>query len=129
MEISKKELIAGVAVILAGGLFLWTRTAKLDQESDDQPSKFIKTGIVVFRGEGVPQPTPYFTYEEPGKPALTKQLVFDAYSMCGSQTHEIACMAMSVTLDIPFGGKRVRLEGIPQEDGTVLIRRLMRLQD
>jgi hypothetical protein len=129
MEISKKEIVAAVAVVALGAIFIWAGDTRTNEEIDSRKSDFTKAGVIVFRGEGVPFGTPYLVYEEPGKPALTKELKFDALSTCGSVSQQIVCMALSVSFDVAFGGKRVLIEGISEDDGTVTIRKLQRLEE
>lgn len=44
----------------------------------------------------------------------------DELSVCSASNGAVPCMAMSVTLDVPFHGKRARVEGIQSEAGIVL---------
>ncbi|KKR33109.1 MAG: hypothetical protein UT64_C0015G0021 [Candidatus Falkowbacteria bacterium GW2011_GWF2_39_8] len=67
----------------------------------------------------------YILYEEPGKPALRKKLVFDEKSLCGDEERSIVCMALSVSDFGLVNGGRVEIKGIVSED-QVLVRQVIR---
>lgn len=93
---------------------------------DEQLTNFVRVGTVVFDTPGLKKDTPYLIYEEAGAPALRKELVFDAQSSCMTSSGGIPCMAMSITLDVLFGGKFALIEGIEKKDQVIvrLIRHL-----
>jgi hypothetical protein len=53
----------------------------------------------------------------------TKPLVMDELSICAAPNGAIACMALSITLDKPFDGKRAIVEGIESGD-SILMRKM-----
>lgn len=91
------------------------------------PTNFAEVGTLVFNNPGLKQNTPYLVYEKPGSPALTKEIVFDPLSICMANSGATPCIAMNVTLDVPFGGKQVVIEGVAQ--GDVVLLRKMRIVD
>lgn len=88
-----------------------------------QATNFAQAGTIVFNNPGFRIHTPYLAYEAPGQPALTKELIFDELSVCAALSGGTPCIAMSVTLDIPFNGKRAIVEGIKQGE-QILVRKL-----
>lgn len=87
------------------------------------PTDVVKVGYLTFDTPGLAQDTMYLVYEEPGKPALTAELVMDEMSVCGSQSGATPCMAMSITFSTAFAGKRALVEGNMQGD-AILVRKL-----
>lgn len=87
---------------------------------DERPTDFVKFGTITANNPGLVQDTLYLIYEEPGKPALKKEIVMDALSVCGS----IPCMLMSLSFDVAFGGKRVAIEAIKDGDDKVILRKM-----
>ncbi|RJQ36155.1 hypothetical protein C4552_04325 [Candidatus Parcubacteria bacterium] len=94
----------------------------------DEPTDFAEAGVVVFNNPGLKPDTPYLIYEEPGKPALSVQLILDATSACAAPDGAAPCMAISTSLEAGFGGKRATVEGI-SNDGAVLVRKLWVLDE
>ena len=121
-----------VSLILLAILVVYTKPAPTEENTtitQTDPTNFAALGTVVFNNPELKPNTPYLVYEEPGKPALTKELVIDADSICQTPGGAVQCVAMNVTLDVLFNGKRAVAEGISEPDGTVLLRRLHILQE
>ena len=93
------------------------------EESVSAPTDFVKVGNITVNSPGNVQGEMYLVYEEPGAPALTKRLELDPLSICAASNGATPCIAMSVTYDVPFGGKRAVVEGIVKGD-SVLVRKL-----
>jgi len=55
-------------------------------------------------------------------------LYIDELSICSSATGAIPCVAMSISFDVAFGGKKAVVEGIQREDG-ILLRKLYILSE
>ncbi len=126
----KKLFIFVVIILLFGGYVIWKRNFQGPMpEITEAPTDFSASGVIVFNNPGLKPDVPYLIYEEPGAPALTKELVFDPLSACVAETGATPCVLMSVTLDIPFGGKRVIVEGVTQSDGAILVRKLRALRE
>jgi hypothetical protein len=92
-----------------------------------EPTDFVAVGTIVAPAPTSGQTTMTLSYEKDGEPA-SALLLFDAVSMCVGQSGGVPCQAMSVTFDIPFGGRRVIVEGNEVKDG-ILVRKLYRLQE
>jgi hypothetical protein len=88
------------------------------------PSDFTKTGNMTFNNPGLKENTPYFVFEEPGSPALSKELIFDENSVCASGAGTLPCLAMNMSLDAAYGDKRVTVSGVSQPDGSLLVKTL-----
>ncbi len=91
--------------------------------TENEPTNFARTGVVVFNNPGLKPNVPYLISEAPGQPALMTELVFDPLSACTATNGSAPCIAMSASPDIAFGGKRALVEGI-ERSGTVLVRTL-----
>lgn len=130
----KRELKIILGVLFVGILlYALLRGAVLHNgekpfEITGTPTNFAEYGTVVFNNPGLKANTPYFVYEEPGSPALTKELIIDAESACVANNGSVPCLAMSVTFDMPFGGRRVLVEGIEEGDG-IRVKKLQRIED
>jgi hypothetical protein len=88
-----------------------------------EPTNFNEVGTITVNNPGQAQGEMYLVYEKPGAPALTKRLVLDELSVCAAPNGAVPCMAMSVTFDAAFGGKRALVEG-SEAGETVLVRKL-----
>ena len=86
----------------------------------DMLSKY--EGVITAGNPGLPQGELILVYERPGAPALHKLLTFDANSLCGTGEAVIACMAMSVSFDTAFVGKRVSVSGFDR-GADIVVRR------
>jgi len=113
-------------MILTGAYFVFLGEDKIGEVIiNELPTDFAEIGNFVINIPSEDESDlPRIVYEEPGAPALTKKLVFDELSVCQSENRAVMCVAMSVTLDIPFGGKRVLVEGVRQAEDKVLVRRI-----
>ena len=80
---------------------------------------FIRTGVITYNNPGQKPEALYLVYEEPGRPAIFKELIIDDKSICGDQTGGTVCMAISAPLGVSFGGKRVRVYGMDR--GTAVL--------
>jgi len=128
-----KKIIIFVVIIIVIflGYIVWKSNTvpNTPVEITSEPTNFAKTGVIIFNTPGLKPNVPYLIYEEPGSPALTKELVFDPLSVCAAENGSTECIAMSVTLDVPFGGKRATIEGIKQADDTILVRKLQKISE
>lgn len=133
-------ILAAISIVLIiAGIWLSLRdTTKVEKRMIGQPTTFAALGALNFvaqKGSDVPT-DPYFVYQEDvqvgtqedGKPALVSKLEFDVLSFCqtsaSGQNGSTPCLAMNVTLDIPFNDKQAVVEGIMKDDNTILVRRL-----
>lgn len=91
--------------------------------TENEPTNFVRMGVVVFNNPGLEPEMPYLIYEAPGQPALTVKLIFDPLSACMAANGATQCIAMSASPDMIFGGKRALVEGVEQ-NGAVLVRKL-----
>jgi hypothetical protein len=89
---------------------------------------FIRTGVITYNNPGQKPGVMYLVYEEPGKPALFKELFIDDKSVCGDRSGEMACEAISAPLGVSFGGKRVQVSGM-DKGSVVLVRELKELSE
>lgn len=125
-----------VVLLLGVGIGLMNRGETLNGEKEgseseivfSEPTNFSKIGTIVFNNPGLKPNTPYLVYEEPGSPALSALLLFDPISVCSFENGATPCIAMSVTLDLPLGGKRTVVEGTKNEN-TVLVRKIQVLNN
>lgn len=111
------------AVLFTLGIFD-TAEAPVVTVEEQKPTDFVRVGNLSFDAPGNRQDTPYLVYEEPGAPALTRELVLDEHSYCAASSGGLPCMAMSVQFSVAFGGKRALIDGYLLEDGRVLVRKL-----
>lgn len=119
----------GAALILLAFFAYRSRQAPPIPEFSEQPTDIVKIGNLVFDNPGLRQDTPYLVYEEPGKPALTAELVMDAESVCSAGTGSAPCMAMSVQWSVAFKGKRAIVEGFKDGDDKIIVRKLRVLEE
>jgi len=122
-----------LALIGAGWWYMQPEPAEstpeiVPEESVSAPTDFSRVGTITVNSPGAAQGEMYLVYEEPGAPALTKRLEFDPLSICAASNGATPCIAMSVTYDVPFGGKRAEVEGIDKGE-TLLVRKLRILAD
>lgn len=92
-----------------------------------EPTTISRTGVFAMNNPGMTPNVPFLVYEEPGRPALSAQIYLDEFSVCATPTGALPCMAMSVTYDAAFGGKRVHVEG-NEKDSGILARKLTVLE-
>ena len=97
----------------------------IGEEIDGETITFAKAGAITVNNPGLKPGVPYLVYEEPGKPAVTQQLVINEMSVCVSGTGSLPCVAMSVSPDVAFHGKQAVVEGII--DGDVVAVRVLRI--
>ncbi|KKQ60701.1 MAG: hypothetical protein US81_C0014G0006 [Parcubacteria group bacterium GW2011_GWE2_38_18] len=95
------------------------------EEVCDSDLNFIKNGVAIKEDGGMNGENLYILYEEPGKPALRKKLVFDEKSLCGDEERSIICMALSVSDFGLTNGDRIEIKGVVS-DGEVRVRQLSR---
>lgn len=96
-----------------------TTNAPTNNEPD-----FVKIGTMTFNNPGLKENTPYFIFEEPGSPALSKELIIDKNSLCSSGGQPLTCFLMAKTITTTYEGQRVRVEGVSQPDGSLLIKKI-----
>jgi hypothetical protein len=93
-------------------------------ETNKEPD-FEKTGTVVFNVPGLKPNAAYLEFEEPGSPALNTELVFDLYSLCVTpQDVPVFCSSLDSEPDTQYREKRVSVQGVSREDGSVLVKRI-----
>lgn len=86
---------------------------------------FEKTGTVVFNVPGLKPDTVYLEFEEPGAPALNTELAFDLYSICVSPEEAPEfCSSLDSEPSARYREKRVSVQGVRQNDGSVLVKRI-----
>ena len=83
----------------------------------------ILTGVATKDSPGQPEGKLYILSEEPGKPAVSTELLFDEQSMCGDSMHSIVCMALNVSDYGLTPGRKIQVTGIRQ-GGGLQVRRL-----
>ncbi len=93
-----------------------------------EPTNFVKVGTIEVATSTSAQGALYLVYPNEGGPETKIELTLDGESICATSTGATPCMAMSVTFDIPFHGRRAMVEGIEAE-GSVTIRKLTRLEE
>ncbi len=86
-------------------------------------SDFYKNGVITANNPGQKPDTMYLIYEEPGKPALSKELIIDSQSVCLAPNGSSKCISISAPLEVSFSGKRVYVSGLEQGE-KVLVREL-----
>jgi len=91
--------------------------------NNSQPD-FIKTGTITFNNPGLKENTPYFIFEEPGSPALSKELIIDKNSICTTDGEPLPCFHMSKTLNTAYEGRRVKVSGVSLADGSLMVKNL-----
>lgn len=127
----KAIILAAVIAVLAGSAYylkVYRKGADAPQITE-QPTNFARAGVVVFNNPGLKQDVPYLIYEEPGAPALTKELVMDELSACAYGDGSEQCIALNAPREAIFGGQKAAVEGIELPDGTVLVRKLRKLRE
>lgn len=122
----------GIIILVVIGLLLYSvakngNSGMKDSEElgklNGNPTTFSRVGTINFVENDSVFGIPYFSYTEENSESATTTLVFDEMSYCAAPNGSTPCMAMSVTLDIPFGNKEVVIEGIEQGE-EVLVRKL-----
>jgi hypothetical protein len=93
-----------------------------------EPTDFVAYGTIEFEGENMHGGTPRLIIETESA-TTSLALLLDTESICAAPNGALPCMAMSVTLDVPFDGKTAIVEGILQDDGRVLVRRMRALTE
>ncbi|MBX4200943.1 hypothetical protein KW786_02325 [Candidatus Parcubacteria bacterium] len=118
-----------LAVLLIGAVvvFLTDAAEPAPFATVEQPTDFAKQGTIEFSNISTRPPEPFVSYEENGN-RISKKLLLDPLSVCAVENGSTPCLAMNVTLDVPFGGKPAVVEGKIQPDGSVLVRKLRRLR-
>jgi len=128
------HLILGVALLALVGLgfYFYTRgegssvlTGSQELKINPQEVDFGKVGTIVFNNPGLKKDTPYLIYEEPGKPALSKELKLDEFSICAADNGSEACVALNAPLEMILGGKRAAVEG--KTEGEIVLARKIRV--
>jgi len=121
--------LIAVLVVLVVGFFILNSYIYNKKQGDtpeipkSEPTDFAEAGVITVNNPGQAQGTIYLIYEKPGAPALSKELVLDAMSVCAAPGGATPCVAMSITFDAVFAGKQAVVEGT--EDGDkVLVRKL-----
>ncbi|MCK9352186.1 MAG: hypothetical protein WCT49_03100 [Candidatus Paceibacterota bacterium] len=87
------------------------------------PLDFTKTGYITINNPGQKTGVMYLVYEQPGAPALFKELKIDEKSVCIGGFGKMPCMAMNIDWGSAFSGKRAEVKGITKSD-VVVVRQL-----
>ena len=123
------EIGVAIIVFVLLGFFLFYKNNNKSDSPIITQIDFSKTGIFVMNNPGMEENVPYLIYDEPGKPAVTTKLKFDTDSKCIVETNTLPCLAMSTSFDVAFGGKKVSITGVYNEDKSVVIKRLSVVQN
>lgn len=116
--------ILGICVAVGLIVYLEARvTGPMPDIEVSEPTNFNRVGVVTLGNPGQEVGTPFFIYEEPGKPALSVTLAFDTLSVCAAPGGAIPCVAMSAPFEMSYGGKTALVEGTRAGD-TVLVRKV-----
>jgi hypothetical protein len=91
------------------------------------PTDTVLVGTLDFAKPGTVNAEPRILHQAGMGIDLETELVLDEHSVCAAPNGAAPCMAMSVTLDVPFDGKRAVVEGNLQ-DGRLLVRKLRALE-
>jgi len=129
-----KAIIGVLLIALVGvGIYIYTQDEKEGENGpitiESEQLDFAEVGTFVVNNPGQEPGVPYFIYEEPGAPALSKRLVFDERSICVSGAQSMPCIVMSVSFEEAFSEKRGTLSGISQEGDTLIVRKLHALEE
>lgn len=135
-----RKFIPYAVLFLVFGIGLWITRANITKVSptetengseptpspivESAPTDFSETGTFTFSTSPEDPAAPTLVYKE----TQAKKLVFDELSFCATANGSTPCMAMSVTLDKPFGGKQVSIEGNLQGESEVLVRKLQLIE-
>lgn len=115
----------GPAVLLVA-LILATGKSGVDEEQAPpqtlRPTDFAAVGTIAALSPVSSQTIMQISYPENGA-IVTTELRLDELSVCGGTGGALPCIAISANWDLPFGGKRVLVEGV-REGGGVLLRKL-----
>jgi hypothetical protein len=85
---------------------------------------FVKSGVAAKNNPGLQKDKLYLIYEEPGKPAQSVILNFDAESLCiATDGKKTPCMALSVSDYGLSNGRKISITGIKEMD-SVLVREM-----
>ncbi len=129
-------ILSGALLVIAGLWYMAWKTASSQSPAEgnlpantntvtqEEVSDFKRVGTTVFDNPGLEPGVPYFVFEEPGSPALSKKLVFDAESLCFSPAGELPCLQMNMSLAAIFDGQRVQVEGVSRADGTLVVKKI-----
>jgi hypothetical protein len=132
MSLRKAVIVVVVAAALGCGGYYTRQNQSGGSDAlplpEEKPTDFWNVGVVSFRNEGG-QSTPYLTFDTGPEATGAIRLRFDAMSVCAAANGAAPCMALSATLDQPYGGKQVIVEGRRQDDGSVLIRKIQRVEE
>lgn len=129
MNFIKDIVLIVVLLLIAGTLYGGAQRMKVQKvEVEAQATDFAEVGTITVNNPGQGQGVMYLVYEKPGAPALSKELQLDELSVCASGSGAAPCMAMSVTFDAAFHGRRAIVEGILLGENALLVRRLQRLE-
>jgi hypothetical protein len=126
-----KYIVAvAVGVVLLFGVWFYMQTQDKGVVPDihvSEPTTFSQVGTLRFPTPTSGQATGTFEYAVNSAP-VSKALVMDELSICSASNGATPCMAMSITFDVPYDGKRAIVEGIEQGD-LVVVRKLYLLQE
>jgi len=90
---------------------------------------FERNGVITANNPGQKLNTLFLIYEEPGSPALSKELIINEQSMCVALNGSAQCMAISSPLEMSFGGKRVSVSGMKSGEDSVLVKEIKILEE
>lgn len=118
-----------VIVLLSAALYYYAGTREITPTNTDtssllsEPTDFAQIGIITAPSPASGQAEMSFSYLENGA-TTTRVLALDALSVCAAPNGAVPCMAMSVTFDLPFNGKRALIEGNNMGTSSILVRKL-----
>ena|SRR6185436_16013178 len=98
-------LTIAVAIVGIGFALFWL-TPKPKPPEPPKNYTFDKIGVLLYNNPGFIANTWFLSYEEPGKPGLNVQLLFDAESVCTISTAGQLCR-----MSEDWKGSRVRIQG------------------
>jgi|GEM_PF-3353578 len=90
---------------------------------------FSHSGVITTNNPGQKPNILYLIYEEPGSPALSKELTINEASMCVAPNGFAQCMAISSPLEMSFGGKRVLVSGSLRGENELLVKEIKILEE
>lgn len=132
-KLSGSLIFGALAILVLFGIIFWftggnKQVISVSQVENIKKTDFSAVGTITFDNSGGGQSVMSLVYKGSGATSLTKELVLDAQSICATPTGALPCMAMSVTFDVPFGGKSAIVEGIEEGD-KVIVRKLRALAE
>jgi hypothetical protein len=120
-------ILFSLFIIICSIVFIINKNNHGYTVASGQATNFSEFGVLSFRPSNNEEnifPDPYLFYGEEGRPSLSVKLVMDETSVCAGENGSLPCIAMSVSLDIPFNNKSATVEGIQIDENTIMVRKL-----